>query len=495
MWRRSYGFLGILTALCNFCFLAICDDAEEKAEKVRILIVSGGASHDFSRQLEILKLGLQERVGKEIEWSVRLEDSGRGDIESGIFAENWASEVDLVIHFHCFPRVGDPEFIDRVLEPHQSGLPAVILHGALHSFRTSDDRWFDFCGVQLGSHAKSSEVEVQVMGINHPVAEIIDPWTSPHEELYFVDEVGTGTTILAEGRRFSEGATHESEPVIWVHEYGPANARVFASSLGNDAAGLSIPEFLDMTARGLLWALGKGASDWFVDIAPEDSLKGLPEKRKTHHFLNHGFSILQEGTSNAMSEDKADGHLAEFALDGRSDSYWRASSPGPSVWEVSLAAPAQVSGLAIEWLDSLPQEYLVEGSTDARSWSVLGKGGGDLGEAPRSLHYFPTQLLRSVRVTFPTTRPREHPGIREISGYRSRKDIPAAWALEAGLNDRLGVAAPPFTSKSLRLHPDWELDSRVTAIPPGLRPVELEECADGSLFLLAENAASERSVL
>ncbi|MEM1441634.1 MAG: hypothetical protein AAGF67_04795, partial [Verrucomicrobiota bacterium] len=154
-----------------------------------------------------------------------------------------------------------------------------------------------------------------------------------------------------------------------------------------------------------------------------------------------------------------------------------------------------VSALAIEWLEGQPQEYLVEGSSDLVSWSILGKGGGDLKGVLRSLHHFPTQALRNVRVSIPTTRPGEHPGIREISGYQSRNDIPAALALEAGLSDGLRSVSLPDSAKSLRLHPDWELEPTVTPIPAGLSPVELVECADGSMFLLAEGADSKRQIL
>jgi type 1 glutamine amidotransferase len=43
--------------------------------------------------------------------------------------------------------------------------------------------------------------------------------------------------------------------VIWVNTYG--KGKVFGTTLGHNNSTMEAPEFLDLVARGLLWACGK----------------------------------------------------------------------------------------------------------------------------------------------------------------------------------------------------------------------------------------------
>ena len=44
--------------------------------------------------------------------------------------------------------------------------------------------------------------------------------------------------------------------VAWVNEYGPKKTRVFSTTIGHNNATVSDPRYLDLVARGVLWATG-----------------------------------------------------------------------------------------------------------------------------------------------------------------------------------------------------------------------------------------------
>ena len=49
---------------------------------------------------------------------------------------DWAADYDVIIHDECSSNVKDLAIIDRILAPHRDGLPAVLLHCGMHSYRS-----------------------------------------------------------------------------------------------------------------------------------------------------------------------------------------------------------------------------------------------------------------------------------------------------------------------------------------------------------------------
>ena len=69
---------------------------------------------------------------------------------------NWADGYDIVLHDECFSDVPDPAWTQRILKPHQAGLPGVVIHCAMHCYRDGTDEWFKFCGVTSRQHGAHS---------------------------------------------------------------------------------------------------------------------------------------------------------------------------------------------------------------------------------------------------------------------------------------------------------------------------------------------------
>lgn len=491
-------FFGIFTVLLWWESASLGQEASgpatpaEEEEAVQVSIIAGGSSHEFARQAAILRAGLTERLSVPLQWTLHFDDSGRSDVEMASLAGGkWAEGSDIVIHLHCFPRVTDPVYVERILAPHREGLPALLIHGALHSFRGTGDSWFDFCGVETVSHRAERGLPVEVTGTGHPAVAGIRDWESPGEELYLVRRERPGIEVLAEAVDRESGDRH---PVMWSHEFGAAKARVFATSLGNDVAGLSEAAFLDTLARAFLWTLDLSPAGKLIDLAPADSLASLPGPEERRSFLEPGISATRGGEASAMSEDIPGGHPAGAAIDGNGGTYWAAAGPGPSVWEVQLPEMRSVSALAVVWRDVQPPAYVLEGSLDGVEWFRLAEGGSGTGPVADSLHYFPPAALRAVRVSIPQTRPGEVPGIRELSAYETKDEIPAAFIHAAGLSDGLRAVGVEGVAHPLRLHPDWTVSNQVRTLPDVIQPLELHECANGALFVLGRRESGETSV-
>jgi hypothetical protein len=75
-----------------------------------------------------------------------------------------------------------------------------------------------------------------------------------HSEQYYMhvdpgNEVLATTTFLCEEAPWVNGTVM---PVVWKRVFG--EGRVFYSSLGHVAADFDVPEVMELTRRGMLWA-------------------------------------------------------------------------------------------------------------------------------------------------------------------------------------------------------------------------------------------------
>ena len=72
------------------------------------------------------------------------------------------------------------------------------------------------------------------------------------DELYVIEKVWPGTTVLATSKSEKTG---ESHPVFWTNQYG--KARVFGTTYGHSNETFEDIVFLEALTSGTLWAAGK----------------------------------------------------------------------------------------------------------------------------------------------------------------------------------------------------------------------------------------------
>ena len=228
------------------------------AAPIRALYVTGGGFHDFVRQAEILPPGIASRA--RVEWTVDATAGKATDVMIDRHKDTaWTRQFDVVVYNMSFSHVVDPAWIERLANAHrESGVGAVILHGAVHSYRRSTSKaWGHLMGAFSMRHDRQRPLTVKGVAPAHPIMKGVPPsWTTIDEELYEIVETWPGITPLAES---SSVEVQRTSPVVWTNTAG--KARVFVTSLGHNNEMMADPIYLDLVTRGLLWTAGRLQDD------------------------------------------------------------------------------------------------------------------------------------------------------------------------------------------------------------------------------------------
>jgi hypothetical protein len=250
-------------------FAAISLSAADAPKPLRVLLITGGCCHDYAKQKDILKKGIEARAHVVVE-QVHTDDKSTKPPLAILGNADYAKGFDAVIHDECSADVSDPKLIAAVLKPHRDGVPGVNLHCAMHSYRignpgaktkAGEERgaWFEYLGLQSSGHGPQESIEIQFTASTHPVVSGFTNWTTGREELYNNIQVFPTATPLASGKqrvKQKDGTTKEVQAVVaWVNQFG--NTRVFNTTLGHNSFTVEDPRYLDFVTRGLLWACDK----------------------------------------------------------------------------------------------------------------------------------------------------------------------------------------------------------------------------------------------
>lgn len=241
--------------------------SEEPAVKpIRALLVLGGCCHDYATQQELLSKGISARAHVEI---VAAYDPDKTNRHLNPIYENagWADGFDVIIHDECSSEVKDLAIVDRILEPHRKGLPAVILHCGMHSYRSQGypekvTPWFEFTGLQSTGHGPQAPIDIQYVDSSSPIIQGLSNWTTINEELYnnSAGHLLESATALARGHQKAKnkaGVVSENDYIVaWTNNYRDT-AKVFATTLGHNNDTVGDARYLDLITRGLLWSCGK----------------------------------------------------------------------------------------------------------------------------------------------------------------------------------------------------------------------------------------------
>jgi type 1 glutamine amidotransferase len=242
-----------------------CAADEPAVKPLRALLVLGGCCHDYEAQKDILKKGIAERARVEVVIAYDP-DTTTKHLNPVYNNPNWAAGFDVVIHDECTSDVKDVALIDRILAPHRAGLPAVVLHCGMHSYRSEgwpkSTPWFEFTGLQTTRHAAQEPIAVTFLPSDSPITHGLGNWQTIKEELYnnFTGKLLDTATPLARGKQTTydrrRRPTTSDFVVVWTNNYH-GTTKVFATTLGHNNQTVSDPRYLDLVTRGLLWSSGK----------------------------------------------------------------------------------------------------------------------------------------------------------------------------------------------------------------------------------------------
>lgn len=275
-WRAAYGFGGTRPA----SFKTSDGDGvvlagykrkpgtEPAVKPLRALLLLGGCCHDYAKQKDILKAGLEARANVQIDIIYSPDGSTKPPLP--IYGKpDYAQGYDVVIHDECASDQNDDAVVQGVLKPHRDGLPGVNLHCAMHSYRIGNPNeaakpgtphayWFDYLGLQSSGHGPQKPITISYGDATHSITKGLENWVTVNEELYNNIMVWGSTKPLARGVQGDGSRIGTTDSVVvWTHEYGPKKARVFSTTIGHNNATVEDPRYLDLVARGLLWSCGK----------------------------------------------------------------------------------------------------------------------------------------------------------------------------------------------------------------------------------------------
>ncbi|SFJ37947.1 ThuA domain-containing protein [Planctomicrobium piriforme] len=263
-WLRVFLSLTLLAASqAVFVRGSLADDPPVKPLKA--LLVLGGCCHDYEAQKDILSKGISDRAHVEVTIAY---DPDKTTKHLNPIYENpdWAKGYDVIIHDECTADVKDVAIIERILEPHRNGLPGVVLHCAMHSFRSEGfpgvTPWFQFTGLQTTGHGPQTPIDISFVDPESPITRGLSNWTTTNEELYnnSAGKLLDSATALARGHQVTknkQGMEVTADNVlIWTNNY-EGKAKIFGTTLGHNNVTVSDPKYLDLVTRGLLWSCGK----------------------------------------------------------------------------------------------------------------------------------------------------------------------------------------------------------------------------------------------
>lgn len=239
--------------------------AAEDAKPIRALLVIGGCCHDYKKQQDLLTKGISARAN--VQWAIGYDpDTGTKHLNPWYEKEDWAKGFDVVVHDECCSDVKDPKTVERILKPHRDGLPAVVTHCGMHSYRTEGfpkaTPWFEFTGLASTGHGPQAPIDISFTDKESAITKGMKDWKTGNEELYnnSAGKLLETAQPLAKGKQtFKNNTGKESaaEAVcVWTNTYN-GKTKVFATTLGHNNDTVADARYLDLVTRGLLWSVGK----------------------------------------------------------------------------------------------------------------------------------------------------------------------------------------------------------------------------------------------
>ena len=207
---------------------------------IRALLVIGGCCHDYAKQKDILTKGISARAN--VEWTIAYDpDTTTKHLNPVYEKPDWAKGFDVIVHDECCSDVKDLAVINRILEPHREGLPAVVLHCGMHCYRSEGwpkiDALVRVHRPATTGHGAAAPIAVTFVDKDSPITKGLKDWTTINEELYnnITGKLLDTAHPLARGKQTIKGRRTHDYVVVWTNIY-KGKTKVFATTLGHNNA-------------------------------------------------------------------------------------------------------------------------------------------------------------------------------------------------------------------------------------------------------------------
>ncbi len=253
----------------------------QDVKPLKVLLITGGCCHDYAKQKDILKTGIESRINAEVT-QIHTDDKSTKPPLAILGNTDYAKGFDVIIHDECAADIKDVEIVKAVLSPHANGIPGINLHCAMHCYRvgnpgtpqkpgTPEAMWFDYLGLQSSGHGPQEPITISYTAKDSPITKSLDGWTTIKEELYNNVQITTGKELAkgvqvvknkkkqADGTETVEEKSTETV-IAWTNLYND-KTRVFSTTIGHNNATVEDPRYLELVTRGILWATKKMSDD------------------------------------------------------------------------------------------------------------------------------------------------------------------------------------------------------------------------------------------
>ena len=258
--------------------------AADAPKPLKVLLLAGGCCHDYAKQKDILKNGIEQRANAVVDIIYTGEGekdaNGKQDMTKPklpIYGNpDYAKGYDVVIHDECAAGITDPAVIAAVLKPHQDGIPGVNLHCAMHCYRFGDfgkpvaagadnAKWYEYLGLQSTGHGPQEPIEVTYTDKESPITKGMADWTTIKEEHYNNIQVFPTAHVIARGKQTTHNKKKQADGTetvedkvneavnAWTNTYN-GKTRVFSTTIGHNNDTVADAKYLDLVTRGMLWA-------------------------------------------------------------------------------------------------------------------------------------------------------------------------------------------------------------------------------------------------
>jgi hypothetical protein len=229
-----------ITPIAVICIVLLFSSATQASLK-GLILTSPGVYHDYAYQNRAIAQGIAAHV--DIRFDVSLAEVGRWkDMD-------FSGGYDLLVYNICMAANGDGALVANLRrQTEQLGVPALVIHCTMHSFRDTD-QWWPFLGLRTRNHEALRALPQQRVG-EHPILEGIPAdWQLENDELYINLSFDAQPLLTSAGE---DGRPHVT---TWLRERG--KARVFGTTLGHTQQTMDDPVYQRLLANAVLWATGQ----------------------------------------------------------------------------------------------------------------------------------------------------------------------------------------------------------------------------------------------
>ena len=220
--------------------------------KSALLVWGGWLGHSPRECTEIFGSWLEDQ-----EYDVEVSDT----LDAYLDTER-LKELSLIVPIWTMGTI-EPEQEASLLEAVASGVGIAGWHGCMgDSFRDSPNYQFMVGGQWVAHPGGFIAYEVNIVNHDNPITAGLSDFAINTEQYYMhVDPSNEvlATTTFKGDQRISTIAPYECTwvngtvmPVVWKRRWG--EGRVFFSSLGHRLDDFDVPEVMEITKRGMLWA-------------------------------------------------------------------------------------------------------------------------------------------------------------------------------------------------------------------------------------------------